>query len=73
MKMSGQLHAPAFLPRGLRIPSNHLIGGWVGPELVWTLWRRQTSFTTAEILTRIFGRPAHSHYVGRAIPTAALK
>jgi hypothetical protein len=30
MEVSGQLHAPAALPRGERAPGTVWIGGWVG-------------------------------------------
>jgi hypothetical protein len=30
MRVGGQRHAPAALPRGNR-PGTHCIGGWVGP------------------------------------------
>jgi hypothetical protein len=32
MQVSGQLHAPAALPPGKRVPGTHWIGGWVGPR-----------------------------------------
>jgi len=64
---------PSVLNAGLRTPSNHLIGGWVSPETVWTLWRQQIFLTPAKNLARIFGRTVHSHYSDRAIPTATLK
>jgi hypothetical protein len=43
MEVSGQLHAlAAFLPK--KAPGTHWIGGWVGPEPVWTTWRRENSW-----------------------------
>jgi hypothetical protein len=37
MGVSGQRHAPAALyPRGKKPPGTLWIGGWVGPEPVWT-------------------------------------
>jgi hypothetical protein len=35
MKASDQLHAPAALPPKERAPNAHLIGGWVGPRVVF--------------------------------------
>jgi hypothetical protein len=32
MDVSGQLHAPAALHPGERVPGIHWIGGWVGPR-----------------------------------------
>jgi hypothetical protein len=32
MEVSGQLHAPAALPKGKQPPGTHWIGGWVGPR-----------------------------------------
>jgi len=34
MEMSGQLHDPALLYPGKRVPSTRWIGGWVGPRAV---------------------------------------
>jgi hypothetical protein len=34
---------PDRLTPGERAPGTHWIGGWVGPEPVWTLWRRDKS------------------------------
>jgi hypothetical protein len=32
MEVSGQLHAPATLPKGERASGTHWIGGWVDPR-----------------------------------------
>jgi hypothetical protein len=42
MEVSGQLHAPAFLPHG-KNPGTYLIGGWVGFRAVLdTVVKRKT-------------------------------
>jgi hypothetical protein len=46
MEVSGQLHAPAALPRGKSLII-HWIRGGVGPEPVWALRRREKSLTPA--------------------------
>jgi hypothetical protein len=33
MEVSGQLHAPAVLPPGEKVPSTNWIGGWVGSRV----------------------------------------
>jgi hypothetical protein len=40
-----------------RGPGTHCIGGWVGPEQVWTLWEREKSLALLEIDP---SHPAHS-------------
>jgi hypothetical protein len=43
MEVSGQLHAPSALSPGKEPTGIHWIGGWLDPESVWTLWRREKS------------------------------
>jgi hypothetical protein len=46
MDVSGQLHAPAVLPRGVIAPGNHWIGGWVGPRIgVGAVPKRKNNIT----------------------------
>jgi len=33
MEVGGQLHAPAALPTGERVPGTHWIRDWVGPRV----------------------------------------
>jgi hypothetical protein len=48
MDVSGQLHAPAALPPGkVHPPPIGQEAGWA-PEPVWTLWRREKSYTCQE-------------------------
>jgi hypothetical protein len=48
MEVSGKLHAPATLPLG-KNPTTHGIGGWMGLEPVWTIFRRAKSLAPAGI------------------------
>jgi hypothetical protein len=45
--MSGQRHDPAvFYPWG-NDPLTHFIGGWMGPEMVWTQRLEEKAFASA--------------------------
>jgi hypothetical protein len=41
MEVSGQFHIPSVVPLGKRAHRTHWIGGWVGPEPVWKLYRKE--------------------------------
>jgi hypothetical protein len=47
MEVSGGLHVPVALPPEDSTPGTHWPGGWVAPESVWTLWRREKSLAPA--------------------------
>jgi hypothetical protein len=55
-----QLHALAPLSPG-KNPGTHWIGGWEGPELIWTLWRREESATLARNRTLAVQTVAHCY------------
>jgi hypothetical protein len=64
MEESGQLHNPAALPSRKEPPVS--IGEEAGcaPESVWTLWRREKSFTTGNRTRTV--QPVARRYTDRA-------
>jgi hypothetical protein len=58
---------PCRFTRMERATDTHWIGGWVGPELVWMLWRREKSCTAGNWTQDI--QPVARHYTDWAILT----
>jgi hypothetical protein len=56
MEISGRHPAYWILGREPPVPTKQ-DRGWA-PELIWMLWRREISLTSAENQTQVFGCPA---------------
>jgi hypothetical protein len=46
---------------GERVPNTHCIGGWVAPQPVWMVWRREKSLTLMGIEPRFPDHPVTFH------------
>jgi hypothetical protein len=57
--VSGQLHAPAALPRE-RDPGTYWIGGWVGSRASLGTVEKRKLLILPRLELRPLGRPAHS-------------
>jgi hypothetical protein len=61
-----------FTPRE-RSPGTHWIVGWMGPEPVWTLWRRENSWSYRDSSSDPFiVQPVAIRYTDWAIPAPKL-
>jgi hypothetical protein len=65
MKVSGQLHAPAALPRGKKSPGTHWIGGWVDPRAGLDDVEKRKFLTLPGLKPRPLGRPARDQSLYR--------
>jgi hypothetical protein len=53
MEVGGRHHALSTLPQG-KNAFTRLVRGWLDPELVWTIWRRDESSTGIRSPDRLF-------------------
>jgi hypothetical protein len=63
--MSGQLHTPASIPPGEKVPATHRIGGWMDPRAGLDDVEERTFLTLPGLELRPLGRPARCHSLYR--------
>jgi hypothetical protein len=63
--MSVQLHVPAALPPGEKVPGTHWIGGWVGPTACLDDVEKTKFVTLPGLELRTVGRSARSQSLYR--------